>query len=514
MRRVSPETCGDLLKEDPHAPGGMRSPRAGELFYNPSLASTFKLLGEKGKQGFYEGRIAEAIVRAVRDRSGCLSHEDLREHGKDGSEFTKPISLHFRGQRVGQLGSGSRLNDQTPHHDESSTQKKRAFPDQEESLPESKRSRTETSLAENNAAASDIKQNPYSEKPFEGIEMIHRGGDPPKADNKTLQGVQGAHGESSASEEPSDGVQIWEHAPNGQGLVALLSLGILEELERSKRIPTFAPQDHNSVEYLHALIECVRLGFADARWYVADPSCAPAPLERLLSRQYLASRAALFNPEHAAPEPSPGTIEGYARSDTVYLAVTDRRGNAASFINSNFDDFGSGIVPEGCGFVLQNRGAGFALGPDGHPNLYAPRKRPYHTIIPALLTRPRDGRLLAALGVMGGFMQPQGHVQVLLNLLSAGMSPQAALDAPRFCVGPGMPHEGEKEEGTVVHLEEGFPEEVVQGLNDKGHKIKVVTGTERRLFGRGQVILCNEEEGRRVYSAGSDMRGDGAAFPA
>ena len=462
MKRASPN-FGELLKDDPQAPEEKRAPRAGELFYNPNLACTFKLLGEEGKKGFYEGRVAEAIVKAVRDRGGCLSLEDLREHGKMGSEFTEPLRKRFKGQRVGKLDDGARPENERPPRDEKSVDREKPPRDEGDSHDE-KRSRIESSIP------------------------------------------------------PADGVDVWEHAPNGQGLVALLALGILEELERSKRIPAFTPQDHNSVDYLHALIECIKLGFADAHWHVADPAHAPAPLSTLLSPEYLASRAALFDPSRAAPDPRPGPLEGFMSSDTVYLAVTDRHGNAASFINSNFDDFGSGIVPRGCGFPLQNRGSGFALGPDDHPNIYAPGKRPYHTIIPAMLTNPSDGSLHTVLGVMGGFMQPQGHVQVLLNMLSCGMSPQAALDAPRFCVGPGMAYVGGKG-GTVVHLEEGIPEEVVDGLRDgeghgKGHTVEVVKGSARRMFGRGQVIRCHEEDGKKVYSAGSDMRGDGAAFPA
>lgn len=202
----------------------------------------------------------------------------------------------------------------------------------------------------------------------------------------------------------------------------------------------------------------------------------------------------------------------------MYLCATDPEGNACSLVNSVADTFGSRIVAPGTGFVLHNRGAGFHLGPSDHPNLYAPGKRPYNTIIPAMATNAADGALHSVLGVMGGAMQPQGHAQVLLNMVRFGMSPQAALDAPRVCIGvslPGKAMDPSKRVDETVYLEEGIGEEVVRELGRMGHEVKCVTGMGRSLFGRGQVIRVhhNAVEGQRVYSAGSDMRGDGHSAP-
>ncbi|KAL8718928.1 MAG: hypothetical protein Q9225_003990, partial [Loekoesia sp. 1 TL-2023] len=248
--------------------------------------------------------------------------------------------------------------------------------------------------------------------------------------------VDGQPGRSADEE----GVDVWEHPPNGQGIVALMALGILEELERAGKIPTFKESDHNFAEYLHAIIESLRIAFADANWFVTDPNVKKVPTQGMLSRSYLASRAELFNPNEASDIIDHGS-PAQNHCDTVYFAVTDKHGNAASFINSNYAGFGTGIVPKGCGFTLQNRGASFSL-EKNHPNVLAPRKRPYHTIIPALVTNASDGSLHTVYGVMGGFMQPQGHVQVLLNMLTFKYNPQSALDAPRICIGAGTPDQG------------------------------------------------------------------------
>ncbi|KFY37288.1 hypothetical protein V494_04817 [Pseudogymnoascus sp. VKM F-4513 (FW-928)] len=192
---------------------------------------------------------------------------------------------------------------------------------------------------------------------------------------------------------PSHGVKLWEHPPNGQGIVALMALGILESLEEAGTIPAFKPEDHNTAPYLHAVIEALRIAFSDASWFVADPNAVRVPTSELLSKEYLATRAALFDPKKATPVPTRGS-PALNSCDTVYFSVTDAAGNAASFINSNYTGFGSAIVPAGCGFSLQNRAANFSLD-KAHPNVLAPGKRPYHTIIPALTTNASDGRTCA-----------------------------------------------------------------------------------------------------------------------
>lgn len=321
--------------------------------------------------------------------------------------------------------------------------------------------------------------------------------------------VDGQDGQDATSE--SHGVEVWEHPPNGQGIVALMALGILEELEATGKIPQFQEKDHNKSPYIHAIVESLRIAFADASWWVTDPNVFKVPTEQLISKPYLAERAKIFNPSKASPALDHGS-PAHNHSDTVYFCVTDRHGNGISFINSNYAGFGSGIIPAGCGFTLQNRGSNFELQAD-HPNVLAPGKRPYHTIIPAMITNVHDGSLHSVYGVMGGFMQPQGHVQVLLNMLAFKMNPQAALDAPRVCIGAGMPDMGKVLDMTV-YLEEGISEEVAQQLRGMGHQVEIVTSFKRGLFGRGQIIRSHVEDGQIVYSGGSDPRGDGGAYPA
>jgi gamma-glutamyltranspeptidase / glutathione hydrolase len=288
-------------------------------------------------------------------------------------------------------------------------------------------------------------------------------------------------------------VRVWECPPNGQGLTALLALNILEGFDLAANSPL-------STERLHLQIEAMRLAFADARWYIADPAFQPAPLKELLSKEYAAARRKLINPQRAALDQQHGTP--VASSDTVYLSVVDGDGNACSFINSNYMGFGTGIVPTGWGFSLQNRGHNFSLDPD-QPNALAPGKRPYHTIIPAMATRAADDSLYACFGVMGGFMQPQGHVQVISGLVDDGLDPQAALDRPRFCI----------EDGTArgrVALETGIAAQVLEQLREMGHPLYSVSGQERSRFGRGQVILRDLHTG--VLQGGSDPRADGCAM--
>ncbi|KAI1778557.1 gamma-glutamyltranspeptidase [Hypoxylon cercidicola] len=306
------------------------------------------------------------------------------------------------------------------------------------------------------------------------------------------------------------GLELWEHPPNGQGIVALMALGIIQELEAAGQIPTWGPADFNSAPYLHAVIEALRIAFADASWFVTDPNVENVPTDSMISQPYLAERAKLFDPAKASDIPHHGS-PAFRSSDTVYFAASDAEGNGISFINSNYGGFGTCIVPAGCGFTLQNRAANFSL-EAGHPNALAPRKRPYHTIIPAAVTNLHDGSLHSVFGVMGGFMQPQGHVQVLLGQVVGRLNPQQALDAPRVCIGSGM---SQGKADRTVFVEEGMPEETVEGLKKLGHEVQVVQDMERAQFGRGQIIRWSVDPVEKIgsWSAGSDPRGDGGAYP-
>jgi len=288
---------------------------------------------------------------------------------------------------------------------------------------------------------------------------------------------------------------IYECPPNGQGTIKPL-------LE----------MEHNSVQYLHTLIEALRLAFADTKYYVTDPDVHHIPVEELLSKKYLASRAKLFDPTKTNPKVVHGNPVN--SSDTVYFSVTDQWGNACSYIQSNYKGFGTGAIPKGCGFTLQNRGSCFVL-EKGHPNALEGGKRPYHTIIPALATRGDE--LFLSYGVMGGFMQPQGHVQVLLNMLR-GFTAQAALDAPRFCISADIADsadsgtENARDFNSEVYFEEGIDNETVATLRKMGHDVRQVSGFSREKMGRGQIIQkIIDVSGRTVWAAGSDPRADGHA---
>jgi gamma-glutamyltranspeptidase/glutathione hydrolase len=292
------------------------------------------------------------------------------------------------------------------------------------------------------------------------------------------------------------GLRVWECPPNGQGLAALLALNILAGFD-------LAALDPLGVDRWHVMIEAMRLAFADARRHVSDPAFYACPLPELLSPAYAAQRRRLIDLERAMLDVRQGTPE--AGGGTVYFCTVDGQGNACSFINSNYQPFGSGIVPEDAGgswgFTLHNRGWGFSLDPE-HPNALAPRKRPYHTIIPGLLTRP-DGSLFGPFGVMGAFMQPQGHVQVVVGMVDDGLDPQAALNRPRFRIDP-------LAAGGGVLLEAGLPAGLPDGLRARGHPVEAeIGGYDRELFGRGQIIR-REPDG--VLWAGSDPRADGCAL--
>jgi gamma-glutamyltranspeptidase/glutathione hydrolase len=297
------------------------------------------------------------------------------------------------------------------------------------------------------------------------------------------------------------GLRVWECPPNGQGLAALLALNLLEDFDLDG-LPRL------SAQRLHLEIEAMRLAFADTRWFVTDPAFNPAPLADLLSKEYAAERRRLIDPGKAVLDQQRGVP--VAASDTVYFCVVDGDGNACSFINSNYMGFGTGIVPSGWGFSLQNRGHNFSLDA-GHPNALAPGKRPYHTIIPGLITyanpegdpdNPVED-LYAPFGVMGGFMQPQGHMQVVTALADDGFDPQQSLDCPRFCIDDGSA-------GGRVALEEGISPAVGAELAAMGHSLRLVSGYERALFGRGQIIHRDPHTG--ILCGGSDPRADGCAM--
>ena len=291
------------------------------------------------------------------------------------------------------------------------------------------------------------------------------------------------------------GVSLYECPPNGQGLAAIIAANLAEGFDLAAM---------SEVDRVHVLMECMRLGFADAQQWVCDPRVVPIPLSELTDPAYAAQRRKRIDLRHAAQRVPYG--DPMAGSDTVYLSVVDGDGNACSFINSLYAGTGSGLVVPGTGVSLQNRAALFVLDPD-HPNALAPNKRPYQTIIPAMTTR--DGELHASLGVMGGYMQPQGHLQMLVNLVDLGMSPQMALDAPRWELAGPSAGLGAEEAGGLVLMEDGWSFGVLAELARRGHRLVPVDGLARTAFGGGQIILRDPDTG--VLMGGSDPRKDGCA---
>jgi gamma-glutamyltranspeptidase/glutathione hydrolase len=271
------------------------------------------------------------------------------------------------------------------------------------------------------------------------------------------------------------GVDVYQLPPPGQGIVTLEALGIYDALAADGE----ADQDH-------AVAEALKLGFADAFAYVADPDVSDVPTAALLADAYLAGRAREVDMARARSQ-SAGRP-----SDTVYVAVADAEGGACSFIQSLYHGFGSGVCVPGHGMLLQNRGAGFVM-EEGHPNVAAPRKRPFHTIIPAMLGR--DGRFLASLGVVGGYMQPQGQLQILRNLFQRGMDPQQAIDAPRLRV----------TNGVKLDLEPHYDPAVAAELESRGHEL----ATLERFDAGGAQLVMRTDDG---FAAASDPRKDGCAL--
>jgi len=372
-----PKLEKDMAAARTYLPGG-KAPEAGAIFIQPELASTLKKIAREGREVFYRGEMAEAIVACSQKHGGLIAMKDLNDHT---SNWVTPISTSYRGY------------------------------------------------------------------------------------------------------------EVFECPPNGQGLVTLLALNMLEG-------DGLKSMEHNSPEYLHLLIEALKLAFADADRYIADPDFVSIPLNQLLAKKYSVSRRNLIDRNRAGEKVTAGIPE--KGGDTVYLAATDGDGNSISLINSLYQAFGSGVVVEGTGICLQNRGALFSL-ESGHPNCIAPHKRPYHTIIPAMVFR--DGRLFLTFGVMGGFMQPQGQLQVLLNILDFGMDVQTALDAPRFRY---------ISASNECAFEPGIPDSTLKALAEKGHHVARLDDPYSQQFGGGQIIMVHPGNGLLI--AGSDPRKDGCAM--
>jgi gamma-glutamyltranspeptidase / glutathione hydrolase len=285
------------------------------------------------------------------------------------------------------------------------------------------------------------------------------------------------------------GWTVYEMPPNEQGIAALMMLNIMSGFP-------LAQWGHNSVKSLHTMIEAKKLAYADMLTYVGDPRFAEVPTRGLISSTYGRGRAALIDPARAKCDVGPGTPP-YVGSETTYLSTVDRDGNMVSLIQSNFSDFGSGVAVEGGGFVLQNRGALFMFDPN-HPDALAPRKRPLHTIIPAMMTK---GDLRIAFGIMGGFNQAQAHAQFVSNVVDYGMNIQAAMEAARFTKASFA--------GCDVYIEDRVPEDVLNGLVKLGHEVQVL-GDFSDAMGGGQAVMRDFAAG--VNYGASDPRKDGEAI--
>lgn len=288
------------------------------------------------------------------------------------------------------------------------------------------------------------------------------------------------------------GYDLWELPPNGQGIAALQILNILEDYD-------IASMGFDSPEYVHTFVEAKKLAFADRAKYYADSSFNDIPVKQLISKEYAAKRRKLIDANKASKQVDAGPVEG----DTIYLTTADKNGNMVSLIQSNYRGMGSGMTPEKLGFVLQNRGELFAL-EEGHFNVYAPKKRPFHTIIPAFVTK--DGKPYISFGVMGGATQPQMHAQILINMIDFGMNLQEAGDAPRILhTGSSQPTGEVMSNGGYVSLEVGFSEKTKRELVKKGHTLQHAVGP----YGGYQAIMKQLSNG--VYVGASETRKDGIA---
>ncbi len=292
------------------------------------------------------------------------------------------------------------------------------------------------------------------------------------------------------------GYDVWELPPNGQGTAALQMLNILEGFD-------IASMGFGSAEYLHVLTEAKKLAYEDRAKFYADPAFVKIPLTELLSKDYAARRRALIEPDRSARTYPAGDME-IETGNTTYLTVADKDGNMVSLIQSIYSEFASGMVPDGLGFVLQNRGQMFNVQDKSHANALQPGKRPFHTIIPAFITK--NGKPVVSFGLMGGAVQPQGHAQIVVNLIDFGMNLQEAGDAPRMRhVGSSQPTGSRMTDGGTLNLESGFGYGAIRELRKKGHRVSFGVG----IYGGYQAIGVDLEN--RVYSGASESRKDGQA---
>ena len=357
-----------------------KMPAKGEIFKNPQLAETLEIIAEKGRDGFYEGHIANTMADFIQSQGGFLTYEDISSFH---SEWTPPVSSNYRGY------------------------------------------------------------------------------------------------------------DVWELPPNGQGIAALQILNILENYDIQK-MGLF------SSEYIHLFTEAKKLAFADRAKYYADPNFSKIPVKQLISKSYAKDRLKLINPEKASKSDQAGVLES---GDTIYLTVADQYGNMISLIQSNYRGMGSGMVPPGLGFMLQDRGELFSLNKN-HKNALEGGKRPFHTIIPAFVTK--DGKPFMSFGVMGGATQPQAHAQIIINMIDFGLNLQEAGDAPRIVhSGSSQPTDEIMTDGGTLSLESGFGKEIEDELSSLGHKIEYQKG----IFGGYQAIMLKDG----VYYGASETRKDGQA---